>query len=151
MPERAWHASVTVAAVLERRGRFLLIEERQDGALVLNQPSGHWEPGETLPAACVRETLEESGFDFVPTAIVGVYRWKSPASDTTYLRFAFCGRVGDRDRARKLDDVIVRGLWLTPEEAFATRDRHRSPLVLRCIEDYLAGRRFPLDLLTHFE
>lgn len=145
-----WRPSVTVAAIAERDGKFLLIEERDQDALVLNQPAGHWEPGETLLAACVRETREESGYDFVPTALVGIYRWQPPNSSTTYLRFAFCGQLGDRDPRRKLDPDIVDVAWLTRNQLLHARSRHRSPLVLRCVEDYLGGRRVPLDLLTHF-
>jgi 8-oxo-dGTP pyrophosphatase MutT (NUDIX family) len=151
MARIAWKPAVTVAAVIERDGRFLLIEERDGSSLVLNQPAGHWEEGETLPAACVRETLEESAYEFNPTALVGIYRWRPPASDTTYLRFAFAGRVGEQLPNRTLDEGIVRAVWLSLDELRASLARHRSPLVLRCVEDYLAGNRFPMDILTHFE
>lgn len=145
-----WRPAVTVAAIAERDGKFLLIEERDNDALVLNQPAGHWEPGETLLAACARETLEESGYDFMPTALVGIYRWQPPNSPITYLRFAFCGRLGQRDERRALDPDIVGVSWLSLEQLTQGRARHRSPLVLRCVEDYIAGRRAPLDLFTHF-
>ena len=151
MARGVWTPAVTVAAVIERDRKFLLIEERDGTALVLNQPAGHWEEGETLQAACVRETIEESAYAFMPTALVGIYRWRPPPSTTTYLRFTFSGRVGDCDVHRELDAGIVRSVWLTLEEIRASRAQHRSPLVLRCVEDYLAGNRFPLDLLTHFE
>ncbi len=145
-----WRPAVTVAAIAERDGKFLLIEERDSDALVLNQPAGHWEPGETLLAACARETREESGYDFMPTALVGIYRWLPPGSTTTYLRFAFCGQIGDRDARRELDPDIVAVNWMSMEQLLQARTRHRSPLVLRCVEDYLGGRRVPLEVLTHF-
>ena len=151
MVRNVWKPAVTVAAVIERDGKFLLIEERDGSALVLNQPAGHWEEGETLQAACVRETAEESAYHFTPTMLVGIYRWRPPPSATTYLRFAFAGRLGERDADRVLDEGIVRTVWLSLDEIKAARSRHRSPLVLRCVEDYLAGRRFALDVLTHFE
>lgn len=145
-----WRPSVTVAAVVERGGRFLLVEEEARGKRVYNQPAGHWEEGETLTAACSRETLEESAHRFVPTHLLGVYRWKPPGDDVTYLRFAFCGEVAGEEPGRALDREIVRAVWLTPEEIRELRPHHRSPLVLRCIEDYLSGRRFPLDLIAYF-
>jgi len=144
-----WHPSVTVAAVIERDGRFLLVEEESGGERVYNQPAGHWEPGETLIEACVRETLEESAHRFAPQALVGIYRWHAPNADTTFLRFTFCGTVGEADAGRALDPGILRTVWLTPQELRELAPRHRSPLVLRCAEDYLAGRRYALDLLTH--
>lgn len=145
-----WRPSVTVAAVAERDGKFLMIEERDSDALVLNQPAGHWESGETLLAACARETREESGYDFMPTALVGIYRWQPPNSSTTYLRFAFCGQLGQRDPRRELDPDIVDVAWMSLDQLLHSRSRHRSPLVLRCVEDFLAGRRLPLDVFTHF-
>ena len=151
MARRVWTPAVTVAAVIERDGKFLLIEERDGPELVLNQPAGHWEEGETLQAACVRETAEESAYAFIPTALVGIYRWRPPPSATTYLRFAFTGRVGECDVNRTLDEGITRSVWMTVDEIRDSRARHRSPLVLRCVEDFLAGNRFSLDLLTHFE
>lgn len=146
-----WKPSVTVAAVLEQDGRFLLVEEETHQGLCFNQPAGHLEPAESILAGAVRETLEETAYTFRPESLVGVYRWHSDHAQTTYLRFAFTGSVTGHDPARTLDDGIVRAVWLTPEEIRASRPRHRSPLVLRCVEDYLAGRRFPLDLLVHFD
>lgn len=145
----SWHPSVTVAAVIERDGRFLLVEEESGGERVYNQPAGHWEPGETLIEACVRETLEESAWRFVPEALVGIYRWHAPEAGTTFLRFAFCGRLEGEETARALDPDILRAVWLSPEEMRGLAPRHRSPLVMRCAEDYLAGRRYALELLTH--
>lgn len=134
-----------MAAVVEHEGRFLLVEEHTPDGLRLNNPAGHLEPGESLAQACVRETLEETATDFTPTALVGVYQ--AVLGDTTYLRFAFCGTLGDFHPERKLDHGIKRTLWMTPAEIRASTHRHRSPLLLRCVEDYLAGRRFPLDLV----
>jgi 8-oxo-dGTP pyrophosphatase MutT (NUDIX family) len=143
-----WKPSVTVAAVLERDGRFLFVEEDIEGRRVLNQPAGHLDPGESLAAACAREVLEETAHRITPTALVGVYRWHFAAKDVTFLRFAFCGTVDGFDAARKLDKEIVRTHWLTLEELKARAGMHRSPLVLKCVEDYLAGRRYPLELFS---
>jgi len=143
-----WKPSVTVAAVIERGGRFLFVEERIDGRLVLNQPAGHLDPGESLVAACRREVLEETAHAFEPRELVGIYRWHYAAKDVTFLRFCFTGVAGDADPARKLDKQIVRLHWLTPAELEARKDDHRSPLVAKCVADFLAGRRFPLELLS---
>jgi len=143
-----WRPSVTVAAVIERGGRFLLVEERIDGRLVLNQPAGHLDPGESLIAACRREVLEETAHAFEPRALIGVYRWHYAAKDVTFLRFCFAGEVADAEPSRTLDKEIVRLHWLTPAELEARRAEHRSPLVAKCVADCLAGRRFPLDLLS---
>jgi 8-oxo-dGTP pyrophosphatase MutT (NUDIX family) len=146
-----WKPSVTVAAVMQRGGRFCVVEEEVDGRLVLNQPAGHWEPGETLAAACAREVLEETAHRFRPTALLGVYRWHLAAKDVTFLRFAFLGEAADAELGRVLDEEIRQVLWLTPDEIRAATPRHRSPLVMACVEDAIAGRRYPLDLLRHFE
>jgi 8-oxo-dGTP pyrophosphatase MutT (NUDIX family) len=143
-----WKPSVTVAAVIERGGRFLFVEERIDGRLVLNQPAGHLDPGESLVAACRREVLEETAHAFEPRALVGVYRWHYAATDVTFLRFCFAGELGEADPQRKLDKEIVRLHWLTPAELEARRSDHRSPLVAKCVADFLAGQRFPLALLS---
>lgn len=148
---RPWKPNVTVAALVERAGRFLLVEEETEDGLRLNQPAGHLDEGESLIEACVRETLEETAWQFTPTALVGIYQWPRPQRDVTYLRFAFAGALGAHDPSRSLDEGIVRALWLTAEEIEATQERHRSPLIWRCVQDYLAGRRFPLDLLRHYE
>jgi ADP-ribose pyrophosphatase YjhB (NUDIX family) len=145
--ERVWKPNVTVAAVIEREGRFLLVEEETEDGLRFNQPAGHLEEGETLLEASVRETLEETAFRFSPEYIVGVYQWTRPQGDLTYLRFAFGGRVDGEALARKLDDGIVRAVWMSVDEMRASADRHRSPLILQCVEDWLAGQRFPLSLL----
>jgi phosphatase NudJ len=141
-----WKPSVTVSAVIERDGKFLVVEEMIDGRKVINQPAGHLDPGESLAAACAREVLEETAHRFEPTGLVGVYRWHYAAKDVTFLRFCFRGRVlGVEDR--KLDKEILRTLWLTPAEVKASAAA-RSPLVLKCIEDYLAGHNYPLDLFS---
>jgi ADP-ribose pyrophosphatase YjhB (NUDIX family) len=144
-----WKPSVTVAAIIERDGRYLLIEEHTPEGLKLNNPAGHLDPGESPADGCARETLEETTHHFTPNALVGVYlsRFQRPATgeDITYLRFAFCGELGDVVPGRTLDHGIVRTLWMTPDEIRASAARHRSPLLLRCMEDHLAGRRLPLD------
>jgi phosphatase NudJ len=144
-----WKPSVTVAAVIERDGRFLLVEEHTPEGLRLNNPAGHLDPGESPAQGCARETLEETAHPFTPTALVGIYlsRFQRGDQDITYLRFAYCGEVGAPDPARALDTGIVRTLWLTAEEIRQSAARHRSPLVLQCMEDYLAGRRFPLEMV----
>jgi 8-oxo-dGTP pyrophosphatase MutT (NUDIX family) len=144
-----WKPHVTVAALVEQDGKYLLVEEQTEDGLMLNQPAGHLEPGESLVAGARREALEETAFEFRPTHLVGVYSWRHPARDITYLRFAFAGTLGSHHPGRELDDGIVRVVWLTPEEIRASRQRHRSPLVARCVEDHLRGIRAPLDLLVH--
>ena len=150
MPNR-WKPNVTVAALIERDGHFLLVEEDTADGLRLNNPAGHLDPGESPLQACVREVLEETAYDFEPTALVGVYLNRftrtRTGDDITYLRFAFAGRVGTHHGWRTLDDGIVRAVWLTLPEIRAYAERHRSPLVLQCLEDYLAGRRAPLELV----
>ena len=148
---RAWKPNVTVAALIERDGRFLLVEEETDGGLRFNQPAGHLDEGESLVAACARETLEETAWSFTPTALVGIYQWPRPQGDISYLRFAFSGELGTHEEGRVLDDGILRAVWMTPDEIRANADRHRSPLVWQCVTDYLAGRRFPLELLRHYD
>ena len=152
MPPARWNPSVTVAAVIEHDGRYLLVEEHTPEGLKLNNPAGHLDPGESPLEGVVREALEETARRFQPEALLGVYlsRFVRPATgeDVTYLRFAFCGTVGEPLPGRTLDEGIVRTLWLGPDEIRAAAARLRSPLVLRCIEDHLAGRRHPLGVLT---
>ena len=145
-----WKPSVTVAAVIEQDGRFLLVEEHTPDGLRLNNPAGHLDPGESLLQAVVREVLEETACAFAPTHLVGIYlaRLQRGSEDITYLRFAFAGTVGPPEPGRALDEPIVRTLWLTPAEIEASRERHRSPLLWRCVQDHRAGRRYPLDALT---
>lgn len=145
-----WKPNVTVAAVVERDGKFLLVEEETDNGLAFNQPAGHLEEGEALVDAVIREALEETAYHFKPTHLIGIYNWKHPDKDVTYLRFAFGGELRGFEADRKLDEGIIAARWLTLEEVKTTQARHRSPLILRCIEDQLAGKSFPLDLLVHY-
>ena len=150
MPNR-WKPNVTVAAIIERAGHFLLVEEHTRDGLKLNNPAGHLDPGESPQDACVREVLEETAYDFTPTALVGVYlnRFTKTGSeeDLTYLRFAFAGQVDAHHAERALDTGIVRALWMTADELRACPESHRSPLLLRGLDDYLAGQRFALSLV----
>jgi 8-oxo-dGTP pyrophosphatase MutT (NUDIX family) len=148
--DRIWKPNVTVAALIERGGRFLLVEEETDDGVRINQPAGHLDEGESLVDACSREALEETAWHFRPTALVGVYQWPRPKGDITYLRFAFAGDLGDEEVGRALDTGILRAVWLTAEEIEVSRARHRSPLIWQCVQDWLAGRRFPLDLIRHY-
>ena len=140
---------LTVAAIVERDGKFLLVEERIGQKLVFNQPAGHVERGEQLVTAVIRETLEETAWTFEPESLVGVYFWDQPEKQRSYMRFTFVGQVSSHDSHRQLDRGIARAVWLT-EKQIRDSTRLRSPIVLRCIEDYLAGRRYPLDLVREF-
>jgi phosphatase NudJ len=150
---KSWKPNVTVAAVIEKDGRFLLVEEQTALGLKLNNPAGHLDPGETPADGCAREALEESAYEFRPTAVLGLYlarsRKNSTGEDQTYLRIAFSGELGAHHPQQPLDDGIVRTLWMTPDEirATAAQGLHRSPLVLQCVEDYLAGVRHPLSVI----
>jgi 8-oxo-dGTP pyrophosphatase MutT (NUDIX family) len=146
-----WKPHVTVAAVIEQDGKFLLVEEHTSQGLLFNQPAGHLEPDESLIAGVAREVLEESARDFEPQYLIGIYRWHSPSAETTYLRFAFGGRVIAHHPERPLDEGILHAVWMSLDEIRATQTRHRSPLILRCVEDYLAGKRYPLEILTHYD
>jgi len=148
---RNWKPNVTVAAVVERDGRFLMVEEETDDGVRFNQPAGHLDQGESLVQAAAREALEETAHRFRPDFLVGIYQWPRPVGDITYLRFAFGGEVIGFDPERELDSGILRAVWLSLDELRATRERHRSPLILQCCEDYMAGRRFPLDLIRHYD
>ncbi len=155
-----WKPNVTVAAVITRTEngveKFLLVEEQTRDGLKINNPAGHLDPGESPLDACIRETMEETAFHFQPTAIVGVYlsRFERTGSakeeplDITYLRFAFCGELGSHVEGRALDEGIVRTVWMSADEVRASQAMHRTPLLLRCLEDYLAGTRYPLALVT---
>jgi phosphatase NudJ len=159
---KRWKPNVTVAAVIERDfggvRKFLLVEEETRDGLKLNNPAGHLDPGEDPVQACARETLEETAFHFTPTALVGIYfsRFERSRSeqgsseeplDITYLRFTFSGELGEHVAGQPLDDGIVRAVWLSADEIRASAPMHRSPLLLRNLEDYLAGQRYPLSLI----
>jgi 8-oxo-dGTP pyrophosphatase MutT (NUDIX family) len=144
-----WKPNTTVAAIVEQNGQFLLVEEETADGIRLNQPAGHLENGETLLQAVVRETREETAYQFQPEALLGIYQWKHPAKDLTYMRFAFMGSVTDHQPQQKLDDGILRAVWLSAAEIRDSAAIHRSPQVLICVEHYLAGQRFPLTALTH--
>ena len=148
-----WKPHVTVAAVIERAGKYLLVEEEpEDGCgLFLNQPAGHLDPGESIMHGAIRETLEETAYTFVPEYLLGIYQWHSQRVDATYLRFAFCGHVTSHDPTRTLDHVILRAEWFSLDEINQAQHRHRSPLVMQCIQDHIAGKRYPLELLTCYE
>jgi len=138
----------TVATIVERNGAFLVVEEETRAGVRINQPAGHLEAGESLVAAAIRETLEETGYHVTPTALVGIYRWQAPVTGATFIRFAFAADVDLHDSQRPLDEGILRAFWLSYDDLTASRDRHRSPLVLRCVEDFRAGLKRPLDFVT---
>lgn len=144
-----WKPNTTVAAVIEQHGKFLLVEEETAEGVRLNQPAGHLEDGETLLDAVAREAFEETAYHFTPEHLLGIYHWRHPNKEITYLRFAFTGTVTGHEPARKLDEGIIRAVWMTPEEIRDCRGMHRSPQVLLCIEHYLAGQRYPLSVITH--
>jgi len=145
-----WKPHVTVSAVIERDGRFLMVEELVEDRAVFNQPAGHLDEDESLVEAVVREVLEETAWEFAPEHVTGLYLWKS-ASGRTFLRVNFFGHGLRHHAERELDDGILRAVWMTRDELHAEADRLRSPMVLRCIDDHLDGRRYPLDVLTHLE
>ena len=151
---RPWKPSVTVAAVVERDGRFLMVEEETSEGIRLNQPAGHLDADESLVQAASREAMEETAHPFRPEALLGVYIARSPSSGepdgVTYVRFAFTGELGQALPQRALDHGILRVVWLTADEIRSRAAEHRSPLVMKCVDDYLSGRRYPLDLVyTH--
>ena len=148
-----WKPSVTVAAIIEKDDKFLLVEEETSDGIRFNQPAGHLDPHESLAEAVSREALEETAHDFTPDAMVGIYMSRYLSSRTgeevTYLRFAFAGKLGAQ-HDRPLDEGILRAVWMTRDELLACQEKHRSPLVLQCVDDYLQGKRSPLSLIyTH--
>jgi 8-oxo-dGTP pyrophosphatase MutT (NUDIX family) len=146
-----WKPHVTVAAMVENEGRFLMVEEAVDGQLVYNQPAGHLEDGEGLLQAVIRETLEETAWSVIPEALCGIYRWRHETSGRTYLRFSFICQAEQEFGDKALDPDIVRYLWLSRGELDKMAGSMRSPLVLRCVDDYLAGNSYPLSLLNDIE
>lgn len=146
-----WYAHVTVAAVIEDGQRFLMIEENSEGRRVINQPAGHLEEDESLLDAVVREVLEETTRDFQADAVTGIYLYPSEENGTTYLRICFSGQVTGAHPELSLDEDIISAGWMTREEIEKRQAELRSPLVLKCIDDYLAGVRYPLDLISHVQ
>ena len=145
--DTVWKPHATVASIIERDGRFLIVEEMSDGKVVYNQPAGHLDPGESLINAAIRETQEETAWQFIPDYISGIYRWDQNDTDRCFLRVAFVGSCKNHDKDQKLDNGIIRAIWLTRDEIVSQTDKLRSPMVLRCIDDYLDGKKYPLDLL----
>lgn len=145
--EDVWKPHATVAAIIEEDGKFLMVEEMSAGKLVYNQPAGHLDPGESLLTAAIRETQEETARQFTPEYISGIYRWDQNSSNRCFLRVTFVGSCTNHDEKQQLDDGIIRALWMSREELAAQPEKLRSPMVLRCIDDYLEGKKYPLDLL----
>lgn len=144
-----WKPDVTVAAIAEQNGRFLMVEEHVGNRLVINQPAGHLEVNESFTHAVIRETLEETAWTFVPDAVTGIYLWQHPERNVSFLRITFSGIVKDHDAERPLDHGIKRTLWLTRDELSQKESQLRSPMVIKCIDDYIAGIRHPISVLTH--
>jgi len=144
-----WKPHVTVAAIAENDGKFLIVEEMVDGQRVYNQPAGHLDSGESLVEAVIRETLEETAWSFQPEALVGIQLWRHPVDSESYLRFSFCGSCYDHDKNQLLDHGIEQAVWLSRDELVDNNHKLRSPMVLRSIDDYLEGRRYGLDILEH--
>jgi 8-oxo-dGTP pyrophosphatase MutT (NUDIX family) len=144
-----WKPNATVAAIIEQDGKFLLVEEQTDRGNRYNQPAGHLEDGESLIQAVKRETMEETAYEFTPEFLLGIYHWKHPHNDTTYLRFSFIGKVGLHYPMQQLDDGILQAVWMDIDEMRHKANLMRSPQVLTCVEDYLAGKRYPLQVVTH--
>ena len=149
MADSVWNPHTTVAAITERDGKFLLVKEKVGGEIVFNQPAGHLNPGESLIEAVIRETLEETQYEFTPTGIQGIYRLvPEQASEATYLRYSFCGMTGQNLNGR-LDDGIISAEWMSYDDIQSCREQHRSPLVMQCIDDYLHRQPYPLDIFSH--
>ncbi len=145
----SWSPHVVVASIVERDGRFLMVEEQINGALRLNQPAGHWEKDETLVEGAIREALEETRWQVMPTHVLGLYHHDPVDLHYGFLRVAFIAKAELEHQERKLDAGIERAVWMTRNEIAASVAIHRSPMVLRCVDDYLSGTRYPLDLIAH--
>lgn len=144
-----WKPHATVAAIIERDNKFLMVEELIQGKQVINQPAGHLDPDESLVEAAIRETQEETAWQFMPEAITGIYLWKHPDNGESFLRVAFCGSCKNHNAAQLLDDGIQAAVWKTRDELMQQQQKLRSPMVINCIDDYLAGKRYPMDLLIN--
>jgi len=149
--ENVWKPHATVAAIIERDKRFLMVEEVSNGLTVYNQPAGHLDPGESIVDAAIRETREETAWKFNPEYISGIYHWVQTDTGRTFLRFAFAGSCQDHRNDQPLDDGIIQAVWLSRDELAAMPEKLRSPMVLRCIDDYLSGQRYPLNLITDID
>ena len=149
MNKQIWKPHATVAAIVEKDGLFLLVEETTSRGMRFNQPAGHLEDGETILNAVIRETLEETAYDFTPEALLGIYHWKHEHNNTTYLRFAFIGTVGKHHPEQALDDGIIRAVWMSIDEIHEKKHFMRSEQVLACFEDYLTCKHYPLETITH--
>lgn len=144
-----WTPHVVVACIVERDGRFLMVEEQINGAPCLNQPAGHWEKNESLIEGAIREALEETRWQVRPTHVLGLYHHDPENLEYGFLRVAFIATAEREHPERPLDSGIERAVWMTRDEIVASRERHRSPMVLRCVDDYLSGTRYPLALIAH--
>ena len=138
-----WKPNVTVAAVIERDGHFLVVEEESADGPVINQPAGHLEENESLETAVIRETLEETGYEFSPTALIGSFLWQNPANNITYFRVTYTGVVSDEPVSSTLDEGIIRTLWMTRSQLEEQQARLRSPIILQTIDQYLLGKTYP--------
>jgi len=143
-----WKPHATVAAIIERDGKFLMVEELINGQRLFNQPAGHLDPDESLLDAVIRETREETAWHFVAEAVTGIYLWKHPDNGETFLRIAFCGQCSDHNPGQALDDGILQAVWMTRDELGQQKQQLRSPMVINCIDDYMTGKRYPLDVLN---
>jgi len=144
-----WKPHATVAAIIERDNKFLMVEELVQGELVINQPAGHLDPDESLIDAAIRETQEETAWQFIPEAVTGIYLWKHPDNGESFLRVAFCGSCQNHQSEQALDEGILRAVWKTRDELVQEKNKLRSPMVIDCIDDYIAGKRYPLDILIN--
>lgn len=144
-----WKPHTTVAAIIERDNKFLMVEEMVHQQLVFNQPAGHLDPDESLIDAVIRETDEETAWQFTPQFITGIYLWKHPENQQSFLRVAFCGSCDDHKAEQQLDEGIIQAVWKTREQLLEESEKLRSPMVIQCIDDYLAGKRYPMEMLSH--
>ena len=144
-----WKPHTTVAAIIERDNKFLMVEELVNNKRVFNQPAGHLDSDESLIDATIRETFEETAWNFMPEAITGIYLWKHPDNGESFLRVAFCGTCDDHQPQLSLDDGIIQAVWMSRDELVSIQQQLRSPMVIDCIDDYIAGRRFPMDILVN--